>query len=96
MQRPANDRLDMYSNLSKIQPKLRTQGNVTGNFGKAKVKAANNADLGFTKSESVGSLPTQEEYLRRLYTALDNTNDSRLLSFLQKEIRSIHIQRGTW
>jgi len=27
------------SNLSKIKPKLRTQGVVSGNFGKAKVKA---------------------------------------------------------
>ena len=28
-----------YSNLSKIRPKLRTTGNITGNFGKSKVKA---------------------------------------------------------
>ena len=27
-----------YSNLSKIRPKLRTQGNITGNFGKPKSK----------------------------------------------------------
>ena len=28
-----------YSNLSKIRPKLRTSGNVTGNFGRPKSKA---------------------------------------------------------
>ena len=38
----------------------------------------------------------QSEYLNRLYTALDNTTDPELLKFLYQEIRSIHIQRGTW
>ena len=31
-----------YSNLSKIRPKLRTTGRVSGNFGKSKVPAAGN------------------------------------------------------
>ena len=36
-----------YSNLSKIRPKLRTQGNITGNFGRAKAKAGSSLnDLG--------------------------------------------------
>lgn len=84
------------SNLSRIRPKLRTTGRVSGNFGRNKVKAANNSELGVTKRERVGSLPTQEDYLRRLYEAMDKTNDPRALDFITHEIRKIHIQRGVW
>lgn len=43
----------MISNLSKIKPKLRTQGNVTGNFGRPKSKAGSPLqELGITKAQS--------------------------------------------
>jgi hypothetical protein len=82
-----------YSNLSKIRPKLRTQGNITGNFGKPKAKA------GSTLNEiggdgNIGS--TQDEYLNRLWYAFDNTDDDKLKRFVYNEIKKIHIQRGTW
>jgi hypothetical protein len=82
-----------YSNLSKIRPKLRTSGNVTGNFGRAKSKAGSSLnDLGGNGNIGI----TQQEYLNRLHYAFDNTTDPKLRQFLYQEIRKIHIQRGTW
>ena len=82
-----------YSNLSKIRPKLRTSGNITGNFGKSKVKSGSSLnDLGGNGNIGV----KQDDYLNRLYYAFDNTTDSKLRQFLYTEIRNIHIQRGTW
>ena len=52
-------------------------------------------DIGVTNVKVVKCVK-QSEYLNRLYTALDNTTDPELLKFLCQEIRSIHIQRGTW
>ena len=85
-----------YSNLSKIRPKLRTTGNITGNFGKQKVKAGSTLnELGVTNAEVV-KCATQDEYLNRLYYAFDNTTEPKLRQFIYQEIRKIHVQRGTW
>ena len=82
-----------YSNLSKIRPKLRTSGNITGNFGRAKSKAGSSLnDLGGDGNIGI----KQDEYLSRLYYAFDNTTDTKLRQFLYQEIKKIHIQRGTW
>ena len=84
------------SNLSKIKPKLRTQGRLSGNFGKSKVKAGSSLkEIGVTKAKVV-KVTTQEEYLNRLYTAFDKAEDSKLKGFLYEEIRKILIQRGQW
>ena len=84
------------SNLSKIKPKLRTQGNVTGNFGKPRVKANSPLrSLGETKG-GVGNLATQEDYLNRLYYAFDNTDDEKLKKFIYGQIRNILVQQGKW
>ena len=48
------------SNLSKTKPKLRTSGQLTGNFGVPKVKAGANNEIGFGE---VGSLPTIDQQL---------------------------------
>ena len=85
-----------YSNLSKIRPNLRTTGNITGNFGKQKVKAGSTLnELGVTDAEVV-KCATQDEYLNRLYYAFDHTTEPKLRQFIYQEIRKIHIQRGTW
>ena len=85
-----------YSNLSKIKTKFRTKGNVTGNFGVPKSKAGSPLnDIGVTNVKVV-KCTTQTEYLNRLYTALDNTTDPKLLKFLYHQIRSIHIQNNNW
>ena len=85
-----------YSNLSKIRPKLRTSGNVTGNFGRPKSKAGSSLnEIGMSTKETI-KCATQDEYLSRLYYAFDNTTDPKLKQFIYSEIRKIHIQRGTW
>jgi len=82
-----------YSNLSKIRPKLRTTGRVSGNFGKSKVRAGSSLnDIG--GDGNIGA--TQDDYLNRLYYAFDNTTDPKLQRFIYSEIRKIHIQRGSW
>ncbi len=82
-----------YSNLSKIKPKLRTSGRVSGNFGKNKVKSGSSLnELGGNGSIGV----TQSEYLNRLYYAFDNTTDEKLRRFIYTEIRKIRIQNNTW
>lgn len=86
----------MNSNLSKIKPKLRTTGRVSGNFGKNKVVAGSSmTDIGISPKENI-KCATQEEYLNRMYDAFDNTTDPKLKNFIYLEIRKIHVQRGTW
>jgi hypothetical protein len=85
-----------YSNLSKIKPKLRTSGRVSGNFGKNKVKSGSPLnEIGMSSKETI-KCATQDDYLNRLYYAFDNTTDTKLRQFLYQEIRKIHVQRGTW
>jgi hypothetical protein len=85
-----------YSNLSKIRPKLRTSGNITGNFGRPKSKAGSPLnEIGMSSKETI-KCATQDDYLNRLYYAFDNTTDTKLRQFLYQEIRKIHVQRGTW
>ena len=85
-----------YSNLSKIKPKLRTSGRVSGNFGRNKVSSGSPLnDIGVTNSKVV-KCTTKTEYLSRLYYAFDNTTDTELRKFLYQQIRSIHIQNNTW
>jgi len=86
----------LTSNLSKIKPKLRTQGNVTGNFGRPKSKAGSSLrDIGVTNAKVV-NITKQEDYLKRLYVAFENTNDENLKKFIYTEIKKIMIQRGEW
>ena len=86
----------MDSNLSKIKPKLRTQGRVSGNFGKNKVRAGSIlSEIGMTNAE-IGGLATKDEYLNRMFTAFDTTDDPKLKDFCLKEIRNILLQKGVW
>ena len=82
-----------HSNLSKIKPKLRTTGQVSGNFGRPKSKAGSTLnDLG--GSGNIGA--SQDEYLSRLYRAFDSTTNKQLRQFAFIEIRKILIQRNLW
>jgi hypothetical protein len=84
------------SNLSKIKTKLRTTGRVSGNFGRNRVKANSPLQtIGDTKGP-VGSLPTQDDYLDRLYRAFDSTTDVKLKKFIYSQIRQILVQQGKW
>ena len=80
------------SNLSKIKPKLRTQGNVTGNFGRPKVKAANNQQLGYTKKDNINMITSKEDYITKMYQILDTTDDQKIRNFAYSEIKKYLIQ----
>ena len=87
----------MYSNLSKIKPKLRTTGNVTGNFGKSKVKAGSNlSDIGYTKKDNINMITSKEDYIAKMYQILDATTDQKIRDFAFSEIKKYLIQTGQW
>lgn len=86
----------MHSNLSKIKPKLRTEGRISGNFGHNKVRAGSTInDIGYSSKEVI-RITTPDAYLKRLYEAFEKTTDYAQRDFLFKEIRKILIQRGLW
>jgi hypothetical protein len=86
----------LTSNLSKIKTKLRTQGNVTGNFGAPKrTKEAYNSGIGVTNIKVV-KVVKQEDYLKRLYLVLETSEDVKMKKFAYDEIKKIMIQRGEW
>ena len=87
---------NLSSNLSKIRPKLRTTGRVSGNFGRNKVKAGSQlSDIGDSDKEFV-NIVTQDEYLNRMYEAFNKTDDPKLKNFCFTQIRNILIQRNIW
>ena len=82
--------LSFYNtNLSKIKPKLRTTGNLTGNFGKSKVKAGYNTDLGMSDSKKQMNITYPDVYLARMLEARENTTDPKLLEFINSEIERL-------
>lgn len=85
-----------YSNLSKIRPKLRTEGNITGNFGRPKTKAGSTLNQIGVTTKKVGRLTTQNEYLNRMYYTFDHTKDPKIKKFAYNEIRRILVQQGRW
>lgn len=83
-----------YSNLSKIKPKLRTEGRVSGNFGRNKVKAGSSIQqLGMTKVKVI-NITKKEDYLERLQSAYEKTNDPKMKEFIYWEIKKILVQRN--
>ena len=84
-----------YSNLSKIQPKLRTTGRVSGNFGRNKVKTNGNNELGLTEKKNI-SVTRKSEYINRMYQVLDTTTDRKIQQFAYDEIRKYLIQTNQW
>ena len=85
------------SNLSKIKPSLRTKGNITGNFGKTKVKAGSSLNqIGMTTKETIHPLTTQDQYISRMYQVLETTDDPKLRSFCYNEIKMYLIKTNQW
>ncbi len=78
------------SNLSRIKPKLRTQGAVTGNFGHAKSKAGSPLrEIGETQLETVRIAP-RSEYIRRMIRLLETTTDEKLCNFAYFELHRLN------
>ena len=84
------------TNLSKIKTKLRTEGNVTGNFGRPKTRTNGNSELGYTARESISPVTTKSEYIQRMYEVLDTSTDVKIQRFAYNEIRSYMIQTNQW
>ena len=88
--------IDFSSNLSRIKPKLRTQGRVSGNFGRNKVKAGSSLQsLGMTNAKDI-SITSQVDYIKRLYEAYDKADTPRMRDCIYQQIRDIHIKSGVW
>lgn len=85
----------MNSNLSKIKTKFRTEGQITGNWGKPKVRTHGNTDLGFTSKDHI-TITKPSDYIQRMYQVLDTTQDSKLQRFAYNEIRKYLIQTNQW
>ena len=84
------------TNLSKIKTKLRTEGNVTGNFGRPKTRTNGNTNLGYTTRESISPPTTKSEYIQRMYEVLDTATDVKIQRFAYNEIRKYMIQTNQW
>ena len=82
------------TNLSKTKPALRTSGAVTGNFGKAKVKAGSSLnEVPVNKRDSLGNFPRVDEYADRLREAYSLTTDHKLKAFILAELGKIKRSR---
>jgi len=78
------------SNLSKIKPKLRTQGRVSGNFGRNKVQAGSKiADLGVTRVETI-HVTSREKYIERMLQVFYNPPNEKMRKFAFNELHKMH------
>ena len=84
------------TNLSKIKTKLRTEGNVTGNFGRPKTRTHGNTHLGYTAKESISPMTIKSDYIQRMYDVLDTATDVKIQKFAYDEIRKYMIQTNQW
>jgi len=72
----------------------RMTGAVTGNFGKAKVKAGQNEPSKYALSKKDMIIPSRVDGINRYIDAYNNTNDQRLKQSLKEIIRSEFAKRG--
>ena len=78
------------SNLSKIKPKLRTTGNISGNFGKAKVKAGSSLnEIGVSTKETI-HVTKRSDYIDRMISLFYNTEDNNMRRFAYHELHRLH------
>lgn len=85
----------MNTNLSKIKPKLRTEGRVSGNFGKNKVRAGSSlSDIGVTNAETV-KIPRRDEYIGRMLEIFKKTQDPKMKEFAYKELHRLNYIKQT-
>lgn len=84
-----------YSNLSKIKPKLRTQGAVTGNFGHAKTKAGSSLrDIGQTHIETV-TITRRNDYVQRMIKVWRTSTDAKMRNFAYHELHRLNCFQET-
>ena len=77
------------SNLSKIRPKLRTTGNVTGNFGRPKTVAGSPlSSIGNTDAEVV-RIARRKDYVSRMVQLLE-CGDPKMAEFAYSELHRLN------
>ena len=82
------------SDLNRIKPAFRTKGVHTGNFGFPKVKSGSTLNsIGFTKAKTI-RVTTPQGYERRLQEALRRSDDPKLSTYIEDQLRALRIQRG--
>lgn len=85
----------MSSNLSKIKTKLRTQGNVTGNFGRNKVKSGSPLmSLGLSSAEKV-SIPSRRSYIEKMLYIYNSHADPKMVEFAYYELHRLNCFQET-
>ena len=78
------------TNLSKIRTRLRTQGAVTGNFGRAKVRANSAlAEIGETKIETV-RVTQRSEYIERMLAIYADPPNPSMKEFAYHELHRLN------
>ena len=78
------------TNLSKIKPKFRTTGNISGNFGKAKVKAGSSLnEIGVSTKETI-HVTKRSDYIDRMISLFYNTEDTKMRHFAYTELHRLH------
>lgn len=86
----------MESSLNRIKPKLRTEGRVTGNFGRNKVEGKRSTleiSKATMKKENL-RIPKQDEVFARLAEAYRKTTDPKMKAFLEDTLRKKNAQLG--
>lgn len=72
----------------------RMKGAVTGNFGRAKVKAGQNEPSKYSMGKQSMIIPNRVDAINRYIDAFNNTNDKRLKQSLMEMIRVEQVKRG--
>tara|TARA_B100001939_G_C16873608_1_gene587558 strand:- start:823 stop:1086 length:264 start_codon:yes stop_codon:yes gene_type:complete len=78
------------TNLSKIKPKFRTTGNISGNFGAPKRRAGSSLnEIGVTDKETI-KVTKRSDYINRMVTLFYNTEDDKMRRFAYNELHRLH------
>ena len=78
------------SNLSKIKPKLRTQGRISGNFGKSKVKAGSSLSQIGLSSKDVIKVTKRSDYIDRMIKLFYDSEDKKMKHFAYTELHRLN------
>jgi len=79
------------SNLSRIKPKLRTQGRISGNFGKSKVKAGSSLSQIGLSSKDVIKVTKRSDYIDRMIKLFYDSEDKKMKHFAYTELHRLNV-----
>jgi len=78
------------SNLSKIKPKLRTTGSISGNFGAPKRRAGSSYNEIGLSDKDVIHVTKRSDYIDRMISLFYNTEDRKMKHFAYTELHRLH------